>query len=59
MPVAVTTFDVNYLPIKQIILFPAVLDVNNSATITTIQPGKLARFDIEIGTHVTKGTINW
>ena len=57
VPVAVTTFDVNYLPIKTDYALPAVLDINNSATITTMQPGKLARFDIEIGTHVTKGQL--
>lgn len=57
VPVSVTTFDANYFPTNTEYALPAVLDINNSGIITTMQPGKLASFDIEIGKLVKKGQL--
>lgn len=57
VPVSVTTFDVNYIPVSTDYSLPAVLDNNNTGIITATQPGKLASFNIEIGQHVTKGQL--
>ena len=57
VPVAVTTFDANYLPVSTVYALPAVLDINKSGIITATQPGKLASFNIEIGSHVSKGQL--
>lgn len=57
VPVAVTTFDANYLPVSTDYALPAVLDINKSGIITATQPGKLASFNIEIGSHVSKGQL--
>jgi len=57
VPVSVTTFDANYFPVSSDYALPAVLDINKSGIITATQPGKLASFNIEIGSHVTKGQL--
>lgn len=57
VPVSVSTFDVNYFPVSTDYALPAVLDINNSGIITATQPGKLVMFNIEIGSHVTKGQL--
>ena len=57
VPVSVTTFDANYLPVSTDYALPAVLDINKSGIITATQPGKLAAFNIEIGQHVSKGQL--
>jgi len=57
VPVSVTTFDANYFPVANEYAMPAVLDINKSGIITATQPGKLVRFDIEIGSQVTKGQL--
>ncbi|MBP6324268.1 MAG: biotin/lipoyl-binding protein, partial [Chitinophagales bacterium] len=57
VPVSVTTFDANYLPVSTDYALPAVLDINKSGIITATQPGKLASFNIEIGSHVSKGQL--
>lgn len=57
VPVSVTTFDANYFPVSTDYALPAVLDINKSGVITTMQPGKLTTFNIEIGQHVTKGQL--
>lgn len=57
VPVSVTTFDANYFPVSTDYALPAVLDINKSGIITATQPGKLASFNIEIGSHVTKGQL--
>ena len=57
VPVSVTTFDANYFPVSTDYALPAVLDINKSGIITATQPGKLASFNVEIGSHVTKGQL--
>lgn len=57
VPVFVSTFDANYFPVGNDYALPAVLDVNNTGVIMTMQPGKLASFDIEIGKQVSKGQL--
>lgn len=57
VPVSVTTFDANYFPVITDYALPAVLDINKSGIITATQPGKLASFNVEIGSHVTKGQL--
>jgi RND family efflux transporter MFP subunit len=57
VPVSVSTFDVNYFPVSTDYALPAVLDINKSGIITATQPGKLAMFNIEIGSQVTKGQL--
>ena len=57
VPVSVSTFDVNYFPISTDYALPAVLDINKSGIITATQPGKLAMFNIEIGSQVSKGQL--
>ncbi len=57
VPVSVTTFDANYFPVSTDYALPAVLDINKSGIITATQPGKLASFNIEIGSHVSKGQL--
>lgn len=57
VPVAVTTFDANYFPVATDYALPAVLDINKSGIITASQPGKLISFNVEIGSHVTKGQL--
>ena len=54
VPVSVTTFDANYFPVSTDYALPAVLDINKSGIITATQPGKIATFNIEIGSHVSK-----
>ena len=57
VPVSVTTFDANYFPVSTDYALPAVLDINKSGIITATQPGKIATFNIEIGSHVSKGQL--
>lgn len=57
VPVSVTTFDANYFPVSTDYALPAVLDINKSGIITATQPGKLASFNVEIGSHVIKGQL--
>jgi RND family efflux transporter MFP subunit len=57
VPVSVSTFDVNYFPVNTDYALPAVLDINKSGIITATQPGKLAMFNIEIGSQVSKGQL--
>ncbi len=57
IPVAVTAFEANYFPVSTDYALPAVLDINKTGIITATQPGKLASFNIEIGSHVTKGQL--
>lgn len=57
VPVSVSTFDAQYLPISTDYALPAVLDINKSGIITATQPGKLAAFNVETGQHVSKGQL--
>ncbi|MFN8237800.1 MAG: efflux RND transporter periplasmic adaptor subunit [Chitinophagales bacterium] len=57
VPIAVTAFDVNYLPVATDYALPAVLDINKSGIITVVQPGRIESFNVEIGTRVTKGQL--
>lgn len=57
VPVSVTTFDANYFPVSTDYALPAVLDINKSGIITATQPGKIAYFNVEIGSHVSKGQL--
>ncbi len=57
VPVSVSTFDAQYLPVSTDYALPAVLDINKSGIITATQPGKLATFNVEIGQHVSKGQL--
>lgn len=57
VPIAVTAFDVNYLPVATDYALPAVLDINKSGIITVVQPGRIESFNLEVGTRVTKGQL--
>lgn len=57
VPIAVTAFDVNYLPVATDYALPAVLDINKSGIITVVQPGRIESFNVEVGTRVTKGQL--
>ncbi len=57
VPIAVTAFDANYLPVTTDYALPAVLDINKSGIITVVQPGRIESFNVEVGTRVTKGQL--
>lgn len=57
VPIAVTAFDVNYLPVATDYALPAVLDINKSGIITVVQPGRIESFNVEADTVLPED--NW
>lgn len=57
IPVTVNTETVKMMDMNSTIIRPATISPNERATISPSMPGKLERFDVELGTKVTKGQI--
>ena len=57
VPIAVTTFEAAYFPVSNSYALPAVLDINKSANVTCVSPGRIVSLNYEIGTQVTKGQV--
>lgn len=55
VPVYVTTFEVQQLPLKGSLSIPAVLSPNEEASISVAASGKITSLDIELGSVVRKG----
>lgn len=57
IPVAVSVFEVAKLPSNNEVNLPALLQVNESATIAVAAMGKIMSLDIELGSKVSKGQV--
>ena len=57
VPVYVSTFDVQQLPVPGNLPVPAVLSANEEATISAATSGKIETLNIELGSKVKKGQI--
>lgn len=57
IPIAVSVFEVAELPSSNEISLPALLQANETATISVASMGKIISLDIELGSKVSKGQV--